>query len=365
MRIIFTVTNDLNYDQRMIRICNSLSESGYDIKIIGRKFKDSPALEKKNYQQKRLGLIFKKGFGFYFEYNLKLFFYLLFQKTDVLCCIDLDTILPVYFVSVLKRKTRVYDAHEYFSQLKEIITRPKIYRVWHFIEKTFVPKFTNGYTVSEGIAEEFLKNYKVKYEVIMNVPLLKPVDADGNSAREKIILYQGSVNEGRGFEYLIPAMKNINASLHIYGDGNFLEQANKIAEENQLQEKVLFQGKFLPNELSLITAQAYIGINLVEALGKNQLLSLANKFFDYIQTEVPQITMDFPEYKRINDEYEVALLLENLSVQKIEESLKMLLEDEEQYSRLKQNCNKAREEYNWQNEEKKLIGFYKKLDKKS
>src|SRR6185312_9272297 len=315
-------------------ICNSLAENGYAVKIIGRRFKNSPALEKKNYQQKRLQLFFKKGFGFYFEYNLKLFFYLLFQKTDILCCIDLDTILPVYFVSVLKNKTRVYDAHEYFSQLKEIITRPKIYRVWHFI----------------------LKNYEVKYEVIRNVPLLKPVSVSTERRSEKIILYQGSVNEGRGFEYLIPAMKNINAVLHIYGDGNFLEQAKKIAVENQVQEKVFFKGKFLPNELNLITAQAYIGINLVDAFGKNQLLSLANKFFDYIQNEVPQVTMDFPEYKRINNEYEVALLLEK--------SLKILLENETLYFLLKQNCIKALAEYNWQNEEKKLINFYKKFDKK-
>ena len=360
MRIIFTVTNDLNYDQRMIRICNSLAEHGYDIKIIGRKFKDSSVLEKKSYEQKRLRLFLKKGFGFYFEYNIKLFFYLLFQKTDILCCIDLDTMLPVYFASVLKRKNRIYDAHEYFSQLKEIITRPKIYRVWHFIEKTFIPKYKNGYTVSEGIAEEFFKNYKVKYEVIRNVPLLKQVGVSTKRQSEKIILYQGSVNEGRGFEYLIPAMKNINAVLDIYGDGNFLEQAKKIAVENQVQEKVFFKGKFLPNELILITAQAHIGINLVEALGKNQLLSLANKFFDYIQNELPQITMDFPEYKRINDEYEVGLLINNLSVQSIEASLKILLEDEALYFRLKQNCTKAREKYNWQNEEKKLIEFYKR-----
>ena len=162
MRIIFTVTNDLNYDQRMIRICNSLSECGHDIKIIGRKFNDSPSLEKKKYQQKRLQLFFKKGFGFYFEYNLKLFFYLLSQKTDILCCIDLDTILPVYFVSVLKNKTRVYDAHEYFSQLKEIITRPKIYRVWHFIEKTFVAKVTNECTVSVSGGKELLMNLRVR-----------------------------------------------------------------------------------------------------------------------------------------------------------------------------------------------------------
>jgi len=361
MRIIFTVTNDLNYDQRMIRICNSLMENGYDVKLVGRKFDDSASLENKSFRQKRIKLFFKKGFGFYSEYNIKLFFYLLFQKADVLCCIDLDTILPVYFASVLKRKTRVYDAHEYFSQLKEIITRPGVYRVWHFIERVFVPKFKVGYTVSQGIAEEFFKNYEVTYEVIRNVPLSKPLAKDANQNSEKIILYQGSVNEGRGFEYLIPAMKNINALLHIYGDGNFLDKAIKITNENQLESKVIFKGKFLPKELDRITQNAYLGINLVEPLGKSQLLSLANKFFDYIQNELPQVTMNFPEYKRINDEFEVAVLLDDLSVAAIEKSLNKLLNDGLLYSRLKQNCQRAREKYNWQNEEKKLLRFYKRF----
>lgn len=361
MRIIFTVTNDLNYDQRMIRICNSLVESGNDIKLVGRKFNNSAALERKSYHQKRIRLFLKKGVGFYFEYNVKLFFYLLFQKADVLCCIDLDTMLPVYFASLLKGKPRAYDAHEYFSQMKEVITRSGVYRVWHFIERTFVPKFRNGYTVSEGIAEELLKNYGSTYEVIRNVPLLKPGPAETKPIGEKIILYQGSVNEGRGLEYLIPAMKNVNAVLHIYGDGNFLEQAIRIAEENKLQSKVLFKGKFLPNDLIEITPQAYMGINLVEPFGKSQLLSLANKFFDYIQNEVPQITMDFPEYRRINDEGEVALLLSNLSGDGIEKALNLLLEDNVLYARLKQNCKNAREKYNWQNEEKKLISFYKRF----
>ncbi|MEO9070515.1 MAG: glycosyltransferase [Ginsengibacter sp.] len=359
MRIIFTVTNDLNYDQRMIRICNTLSERGYVIKIVGTEFNHSAQLEKKNYQQKRLRVFFKKGFGFYFEYNLRLFCYLLFQKTDLLCCIDLDTMLPVYFTSFFKRKKRVYDAHEYFSQQKEIITRPKIYRVWHFIERTFVPKFMNGYTVSDGIAKELFENYGVKYEVIRNVPLLTSLP--GNHSKEKIILYQGSVNEGRGFEFLIPAMKNVNETLLIYGDGNFLDKAKELVQENKLQSKILFKGKFLPGELDQITQQAYIGMNLVEPLGQNQFLSLANKFFDYIQNAIPQLTMDFPEYKKINDEYEVALLMSNLSVVEIEKSLKTLLEDENLYNRLMENCLKAREVYNWQNEEKKLIDFYKQF----
>ena len=79
--------------------------------------------------------------------------------------------LPVYFTSLIRGKTKVYDAHEYFSQQKEIVTRAKIYRFWHFIEKTFVPKFKNGYTVSEGIANAFRKNYDVEYTIILVITI--------------------------------------------------------------------------------------------------------------------------------------------------------------------------------------------------
>jgi glycosyltransferase involved in cell wall biosynthesis len=345
----------------MIRICNSLANAGNIVKLIGAEHSNSPALENKMYQQHRLPVYFKKGFGFYFEYNVRLFFYLLFQRTDVYCCIDLDTILPVYFASVLKRKTKVYDAHEYFSQQKEIITRPKIYSIWHFIERTFVPKFKNGYTVSEGIAQQFLKQYHVQYEVIRNVPLQKPLPEIVD--KEKIIIYQGSVNEGRGFEYVIPAMTEVDAVLEIYGDGNFLSQAKSLVTENKLEKKVIFKGKFLPADLESITSQGYIGINFVEPVGQNQLLSLANKFFDYMHHSVPQVTMNFLEYKRINNEYEVAVLIEELSIASVSNSLNFLLNNKDVYLRLKENCLKAMEVFNWQNEEKKLIAFYEGLNK--
>jgi glycosyltransferase involved in cell wall biosynthesis len=359
MRIIFTVTNDLNYDGRMIRICTSLSNAGYRVTLVGTRYKSTEPLQQQNYKQKRIRVHAQKGFAFYFLYNLKLFFYLLFRKSDILCCIDLDTMLPVYFTSMLKRKTRVYDAHEYFSQQKEIITRPKIYRFWHFIEKTFVPKFKNGYSVSQGITEVFTKNYGVRYAVIRNMPPLKTLSVKAPGAKN--IIYRGSVNEGRGFEYLIPAMKSVNAKLIICGNGNFFEQAKQLVFENELQHKIEFRGRVFPSELDAITADSYLGLNLIEMVGHNQYLSLANKFFDYIQNAIPQLTMNFPEYKKINDEFEVAVLMDDLSENSISTSLNHLLEDEKLYSRLQENCLEARQVYNWQNEEKKLLDFYNQL----
>lgn len=357
-QLLFTVTNNLAYDQRMIRICTSLSLAGYGVTLVGTKNSSSTPLINQPYRQKRLTTWFRKGPGFYAEYNCRLFFFLLFSKADLLCCIDLDTILPVWLASVLKNKKRVYDAHEYFSQQKEIVTRPRIYRIWNWIERKMVPLFPNGYTVGHKIATEFSQKYNVRYEVIRNVPLLKSPPKSYRLAKDNFILYQGAVNEARGLEFLIPAMKQVNASLFIYGDGNFVEQTKNIIQSNNLSNKVFTKGKLLPDELEIITSQAYIGVNLVENIGLNQYYSLANKFFDYIHQLVPQVTMNFPEYNTINKEFEVALLIPDLQPDTISKSINRLLDDKLLYETLRENCKKAREHLNWQKEEKKLLEFY-------
>lgn len=344
----------------MKRICHSLSENGYAVTIIGRKRTSSPPLSKENYRQLRLRCRFNSGKLFYAEYNLRLFFCLLIKKADCLCAVDLDTILPCLLVSKLKRIKRVYDAHELFSEMKEVITRKRIKKIWTRIEKFSVPHFRHGYTVSEGIVEEFRRRYGVEYKIIRNVPpLIKHLPLP--EKKEQFILYRGAVNEARGFEYLIPAMRWIDCRLVICGDGNFMEKLKALIQEYALEQKVELTGMLPPAELDAITRQATVGIALAEREGLNQYLALPNKFFDYMHAGVPQVTMNFPEYEKINRQYEVAVLIEDLSPKRIADAVNHLLRDAVLYQRLQQNCLKAREIYTWQNEEKKLLAFYQSV----
>ncbi|HKC37757.1 MAG TPA: hypothetical protein VKB95_16890, partial [Chitinophagaceae bacterium] len=266
-KIIFTVTNDLNYYQRMQRICGSLADAGYEVLLVGRKLKTSLPLSKKNYRQQRLKCWFNKGKLFYSEFNIRLFFFLLFKKMDCICSIDLDTILPCYYISKLKAVKRGYDAHEYFSQLDEVVNRPTIYRFWHRIERRMFPKFKKGYTVCDSLAEEFKKNYNADYKVIRNVPLL--IETNEQTSSEDAILYQGAVNKGRGLDKLVLAMKSINAKLWVCGNGNFMEEMTSVVQANDLSDKIIFYGMLPPEELKKKTAQAYIAINPFERTGLN------------------------------------------------------------------------------------------------
>ena len=362
-RIIFTVTNDLSYDQRMQKICRSLNAAGYDVELVGRLRDFSIPLNPEPYKQTRLLCLINKGKFFYIEYNIRLFFYLLFCRFDAVCAIDLDTIVPVYIIGKFKSAKLIYDAHEYFTEVPEVTRRPAIQKVWQSVERIFVPKFDLIYTVSEGLAELFQKIYNKQVAVIMNVPVLTTsFDTEiGELAKKRFILYQGALNEGRGLEYLITAMQQVDCNLKFAGEGDLSAQLRQQVGDMQLGQKITFLGYVQPVQLKQVTAQATIGINLVENSGLSYYYSLSNKFFDYIHAGIPQVCIAFPEYKKLNDKYNVALLTEDCSPVKISAALNRLLDDENLYAQLQKKCEVCSRNLNWQQEEKKLLALYGQL----
>ena len=75
--IVISVTNDLVTDRRIEKVCMVLQKSDYEITLIGRKLAGNLPISR-NYKTIRMNLLFKKGFMFYAEYNLRLFFKLIF-----------------------------------------------------------------------------------------------------------------------------------------------------------------------------------------------------------------------------------------------------------------------------------------------
>lgn len=358
-RIVLTVTTDLVFDQRMRRICTALAENNYEVLLIGRKKKSSPKLNNEIYKQKRLTCFFEKGAMFYIEFNIRLFIYLLFTRADIFCGIDLDAVLPPLWNSKLRGKPFVHDAHEYFTDMEELVDRPGIQRIWKWVERLVFRGLKYGYTVSEGYVELFEKDYNVKLEIVRNATVLR--DLPESKSEKKRILYQGAVNVGRGLEPLIDAMHKIDAELIICGKGDLFDSLVEKVKREKLDEKVKFMGFVEPDRLIDFTRNATVGITLFKANGKSNRYSMANRFFDYMHSGVPQLAMNYPDYKNFNAKYEVAKLLDDLEPFTISSSLNHLLKDENYYNRLKTNALKARERYNWQNETKTLLKVYNRV----
>jgi len=359
MKIICTVTTDLSYDQRMARICSSLSSFGYEVELVGREKQDSATLKNKPYKQTRIKCHFEKGKLFYLEYNLRLIIYLLKAKADVVCSCDLDTILAGVFKKSLHRTKLVYDAHEYFTEMEEVVQRPLVKRIWKILERFSIPRTDLRYTVSHGYAQLFENEYKMQFGVVRNVTMLN------SKVEEKIegqyILYQGAVNHGRGLKELIRSMPMIDSKLIICGKGDVYDDLIKLTRSLGLEEKVSFTGYLEPAQLRKYTHSAYIGITLFTDDGLSNRYSLANRFFDYMHAGVPQLAMNYPEYKDFNNEFEVASLIDTVDVRSITSALNHLLKNTDHYERLRQNATEARKVHNWQSDEEKLRLLYESL----
>lgn len=361
-RILFCVTNDLTFDQRMIRICTSLAnQPQYQITLIGRKITTSIPLSNQNFTQKRLTCFFQKGKFFYLEFNIRLFFYLLFQKADAICAIDLDTILPVFWVTKLKKQKCIYDAHELFTEVPEVIRRPFIRRVWSWVANHTIPNIKNCYTVGTALAEYFKAQYAVHFEVIRNIAVAKKYTKPLNLSLppNPIIIYQGAINEGRGLELAITMMAHLeNYKLWIIGEGDITAKLKVQAAQTQYADRILFFGKKTPEELSVLTSKADLGIQFIENLGLSYYYSLANRTFDYIHAHLPALHPNFPEYKHIVEEFKIGELMRSEDAEKLALQVKFIVEDRVKYSLYQRACISASEKFCWENEEKKLIKFY-------
>lgn len=358
-KIVHTVTTDLVFDQRMQRICRALVQGGHQVLLVGRRKKGSPELNEEAFEQKRLSCFFEKGPWFYVEYNIRLFFYLLFVRADIFCGIDLDASLPPLWTSKIRNKPFVHDAHEYFTEMEELIDRPKVQKVWKAIEKLVFKNLKYGYTVSEGYIDLFKSKYGVELGLVRNVTSLR--DRDFLPRNKKTILYQGAVNVGRGLEPLIMAMHKIDAELIICGQGDIFNTLNALVRQQNLENKVKFMGYVEPKRLVQFTENASIGITLFQAKGNSNKYSMANRFFDYIHSEVPQLAMNYPDYKRFNSKFEVAYLIDDLEPFTIASALNNMLKNENYYQRLVDNTKLARKEVNWQNESKTLLKVYDRV----
>lgn len=356
--IVLTVTTDLNHDQRMLRIAGTLASAGFVVTLLGRELPGSKPLVGQHFQQVRLRCRLAKGPFFYLEFNLRLILWFLWNRFEIYGGVDADTALAGVLTAWWRRQPFVYDAHELFPELPEVVNRPPVKAVWAWVEKLAFSRASLAYTVSGSLVEYFQQRYRRRVHLIRNMPFRQPgVQEPGQPV---YFIYQGALNVGRGLEATLEAMQDVPAQLVICGDGPLLPALQERVQQLNLSRKVIFKGNVAPASLAQITQQAYAGIMLLENQGLSYYYSLANKFFDYVQAGIPQICIPFPEYERLNTEWEVALLTNN-NPEDIRKSMLALLEGRETYQRLRHNCLRARQEWVWEKEAERLVHLYKEL----
>ncbi len=372
LRVIMSVTSDLVTDQRVQRSASALKEAGYQVMVVGRRLPQSLSMPGKRYRTKRFRLWFNKGPLFYANYNLRLLGYLLWHRADILYSHDLDTLSANFIASRLKRIPLVYDSHEYFTGVPELLKRPRVQRIWKRIEKTILPHLKYAVTVNDSIAKLYEAEYQRPFTVIRNVPETKqlpelsPLQLRrelGLPTEKRIILLQGAgINIQRGAEEAVLAMLHIeNALLLIIGGGDVLPVLKEMVSKHSLSDKVRFEGKKQPADLLFYSRCADIGLSLDKDTNINYRFSLPNKLFDYIHAGIPVLASDLPEVRSIVEGYGVGLICPGHDPQVLAAYMERLLKEGPERSRWIENTKAAAKVLNWETERNKLLAIFRKI----
>lgn len=353
-KIIVSVTNDLVSDNRVHKVCTTLGQMGFEVLLVGRRLPWSSAINRA-YSTKRMRLFFTKGPLFYAEYNFRLFLLVLFAKSNVLLANDLDSLPANFLAARIKNIPLVYDSHEYFTQVPELIDRPRVQKIWEWLESKMLPNVKHAYTVCDSIADIYRQKYGTDFKLVRNLPLKKQVETKKPETEKKRILYQGAVNLARGLEQAIKAMHYIEGSeLVIAGDGDIKTNLEQLVQTEKLEHKVRFTGRLPLEKLFDLTVLADLGLSIEEDFGLNYRYTLPNKLFDYIQAQVPVLVTNLPEMAAIVNNYKIGSVTDSLEPARLAEKIKEALFNEELREIWKENLPVAATELVWENEEKIL-----------
>lgn len=363
-KAVVCVTNDLSTDQRVHKSCMALSKCNYRVLEYGRILPGSLPLDRP-YQTRRIKHIFNKGPLFYAEYNIRLFFFLLFTPVDLIFANDLDTLPAALLVSRLRKKEIIYDSHEYYTETPELTGRPKVQGIWKWIEAKCFPYLNHIITVNQSIAHLFENDYGKKLHVVRNIPptyepdQIKSREELGLPADKTLLIIQGSgINIDRGAEEACRAMHYLEGYvLVIIGGGDVIPVLKKMVEELNLSDKVLFKDKMPFKDLRQYTMNCELGLTLDKDTNINYRFSLPNKLFDFIHSGIPVLSSRLPEIENIIDSYQVGFFIENHDPKHIAERIQYVFGNPSDFEQTKLNTAKAKSILNWEVEENILIGI--------
>ncbi|RND01813.1 glycosyltransferase [Lysinibacillus halotolerans] len=288
------------------------------------------------------------------------------SKYDIYHANDLNTLPQAYISSKwrLHRKKLIYDSHE--VQTSRTGYNPKTIK---FVESFFIKKINSMIVENDTRAAFNEKLYGFYPNVLHNYPFFNQSKDNDKidihtllnlPAEEKILLYQGGIQVGRGLDKLIQAVPMFNeGTVVLIGDGKIKHYLEEMVSEMGLEEKVKFIPKVPLKDLPKYTRNAYLGFQVLNNICFNHYSASSNKLFEYMMAGVPVVACDFPEIKRVVEGDKTGICIDAHKPEEIAKAVNQLLLDRKLRDSLSENSIKASSKYNWENEKKLLLDVYK------
>lgn len=246
-------------------------------------------------------------------------------------------LLPVAFRFAENAKV-ILDAHEYYTEVYN--DSP----IWNFLMKDFYTWLSKNYlnkcnltiAVNESMQHLYEKNFNIPATFITSAfDYIEMQPSDVAQSHIKIV-HHGLASKSRKLELMIEMAKHLDARFTLtlmlleinYSSRKYVERLKKMAKDNP---NIIFLDVVPQNELIKFCNDYDIGLFFMPPSNMNEEYSLANKFFQYIQSRLALAVSPLPEMKRLVETYDLGVVADNYDPKGMAEKLNRLTPEKIMY----------------------------------
>jgi glycosyltransferase involved in cell wall biosynthesis len=394
LRICMLLHKSVVHDSRVRREARTLAAAGHCVTVIELGPVATPSLDgftrvsalPAAWVRRRMpSHLYRIAFAINFVRHVRAF------APDVVHAHDAAMLAPGLLGARLTGARLLYDSHELATSV------PYRERGWArfvaAVERLAVPRADAVVTVSDGIAELLHERYSLRRRpaVVRNVCALTRPSAQARRRRRTqeerrtsprgpdrrrsglrvelgvddtvpVVLHQGAAAPGRGCETLIRALGMIdNARLVFLGQSTagFGAELERLAAELGLADRVHFFSSVALSDLLVWTAEADVGVSLLQDTCENHRHALPNKVFEYIAARLPVVVSSLPELERVTDEHGIGWAVDPADPVSVAKGLNEALQSAD--ANLHWRLEHAGETLAWEREQSRLLAVYEEL----
>ena len=293
MRIAMLLHKSVEFDSRVRREASALAAAGHEVIVLELApvpadastldgFTRRSVLPSRRLRRMLPFHLYRIAFLLYFVRGI------LAARPDVVHAHDAAMLLPGAFGARLTGARLVYDSHELATGV------PYRERGWAWfvgtIERAVLPRCAAVIAVSDGIAARLRERYHlaVMPTVLRNVSALEASAGGGLRRRlgldpdTSLVLHQGAPARARGCEVLVHAASLLDGAHVVFlGDPEpgYGEELSAKIRELGLGDRVRLLPSIALADLLAYTAEADVGVTLLQDTCENHRLALPNKLF--------------------------------------------------------------------------------------
>lgn len=293
---------------------------------------------------------------------------------------DLTGLMPAARCASVRPGALVYDSHELFLEAGSAARLPTpARRLLAWYERRLARLADAVVTVNESIADELAVRYRIdRPTVVMNCPPLGPEPMDRLASplrttlglgERLVVLHHGQLAEGRGLREAIAALALLpqTVALVALGNGELVPDLQAMAERPGLRGRLFVHPAVTLDELPSWIAGADAGLITFLPVDRNNVYGTPNKLFECLAAGVPVIVSDFPEMRRIVNEFDVGMVADPADPASVTTAVRRLLLDVSVRDRAARRaaCRAAaHSRFSWEHESRSLLGVYDRVASK-